>query len=150
MAEPTPLADAEALSEWLGEPITESADVKRAEWALRNASVLVRAESDKDWADEIQGDSLPEPVRVVTLQAAARAYTNPESWSNEGIDDWRGGGRPIEELGLYLTATEKRMLATYRPKKPAGIGVMATTREPERPALAGWVPTVDGPLFPWY
>lgn len=144
---PTPLADTTALSEWLGEPITEEEDVKRAEWALRNASVLVRAEAEQEWDDLLE---VPEEVTVVTLQCAARAWTNPEAWGNEGVDDWRGGGRPIEELGLYLTATEKRLLAKHRPAKVSGIGVLTTTREPAVPVATGWVPTEDGPPFPWY
>ena len=146
MAEPTPLAEVEHLSEWLGEPIVEDVDQKRAAWALRMASELVRQEIDQpaNWSTS------DEPVVLVTLQAAARAYTNPESWANERTDDWGGGGRPVEELGLYLTATERRMLAPYRPRRPSGLGVVATTRQPERPVLGGWVPTVDGPLFPWY
>ncbi|MGO1607598.1 MAG: hypothetical protein ACTHXF_08985 [Brevibacterium yomogidense] len=151
MAAPTPLADTTALSEWLGEPITEEEDVSRAEWALRNASVLVRAESGKSWTDDTGTlGEVPEEVTVVTLQCAARGYTNPESWANEGVDDWRGGGRPIDELGLYLTATEKRLLAAHRPAKPSGIGVLATTRMPAPAVGAGWVPTEGGPPFPWY
>lgn len=149
MAEPTPLAMVEDLSEWLGEPIVEDADQKRAAWALRMASELVRQEADRpdEWGSD---GAVPEPVRLVTLQAAARGYTNPESWRDERTDDWGGSGRPLSEVGLYLTATERRMLAPYRAKKPAGIGVIATTRTPERVPLSGWVPTEGGPLFPWY
>lgn len=149
MAEPMPLAEVEDLSEWLGEPIAEDADRRRAAWALRLASELVRQEADRpdDWG---AGADVPEPVKLVTLQAAARGYTNPESWRDERTDDWGGSGRPVQELGLYLTATERRMLAPYRVKKPGGIGVIATTRTPDRAPLAGWVSTVGGPLFPWY
>ena len=110
----------------------------------------VRAETGKTWNEEVVVATVPEDVLVVTLQCAARGYTNPESWASEGADDWRGGGRPIEELGLYLTATEKRTLAAYRPAKPRGIGVVATTRLAEGELMAGWVPTEGGPLFPWY
>lgn len=151
MVAPTPLAAPDALSEWLGEPITETEDVKRAEWALRNASVLVRAESGKDWAAEVAASEVPEDVLVVTLQCAARGYTNPESWATEGTDDWRGGGKPIAELGLYLTATEKRTLAAHRPPKPRGIGVIATTRlATATVGTDGYVPTDVGTQFPWY
>lgn len=150
MVAPTPLAETDALSEWLGEPITEADDIKRAEWALRNASVLVRAETGKDWETEVNAGDLPEAVQVVTLQCASRGYTNPESWANEGADDWRGGGRPIEELGLYLTATEKRTLAAYRPAKVAGIGVVGTTRWATPVAGNGYVPADDGFPIPWY
>lgn len=148
MVTPTPLATVDDLSEWLGEPIAEDEDQKRAEWVLRLASALVREEAGQAW--DAADAEVPEKVRVVTLQAASRAWTNPESWGNEGVDDWRGGGRPISELGLYLTATEKRMLSEFAPRKPSGIGVLATTRQPAPRAGSGWVPTEDGPPFPWY
>ncbi len=140
-----PLALVADLSDWIGEPITEEGDVSRAEGVLRLASHLVRSHTGATWETE----PVPESVRDVVLQCAGRGYVNPEGWGNERLDDWGGGQRPVEEWGLYLTASEKAILNGYRPRVTSGIGVLGTTKLPER-TVDGWVPTVDGPLFPWY
>src|SRR5699024_3730364 len=109
MAAQTPLATVSDLADWLGEPISEAVDVKRAESVLRGASVLVRTFTDKTWLTDagFVDPDLPEAVSAVTIQVAARGYSNPEGWSNEAVDDWRGGGRVVPEAGLFLTASEK-------------------------------------------
>lgn len=149
----SPLATVLELSDWIGEPINESsADGRRAEGVLRLASALVRAYSGATWIPEggTAPVDVPDGVSDVVLQVAARGYTNPESWSNEAVDDWRGGGRPIEEMGLYLTASEKAILAEHRPRVASGIGVVGTTKISTEVDLSLWVPTEGGPLFPWY
>lgn len=146
-----PLASVTNLSDWIGEPIAEEEDRKRAEGVLRLASALVRAFVGTRWYTDT-GDltDVPEGVADVTLAVAARGYTNPEGWTGERQDDWGGSGRKVEEAGLYLTASEKVILDEHRPAKVSGLGVVATTRMPARAPGAGWVPTEDGPLFPWY
>lgn len=145
---PTPLVTVQDLSDWLGEPIAEAEDVTRAGSVLGAASVLVRNYVGKTWDG---GDPVPDEVAIVVVQVAARGYTNPEGWRDERTDDWAGQGKPVPEAGLFLTASEKAILAAHRPKKPAGIGVLATTRRPG-PEVdeTAWVPTVGGPPFPWY
>ena len=144
-----PLATVSDLSGWVGEPIPEgTADWTRAEWALRAASALVRSHTERTWADP--DESVPEQVVTVTLQAAARSYTNPEGWGNERLDDWGAGQRPVEEWGIYLTASEKAILADHRPNKPRGLGAISTHREPLRDPWAGLVPTPDGQPIPWW
>lgn len=139
-------ATVEDLADFVGEPIaSDESDEKRAAWALRLASGLVNDETGKSWEHDT-----PEAVIRVTVAAAARAWMNPESFASEGLDDWRGGGRPIEELGLYLTRTEKRTLARLVNSRRSGLGVMDRGREPDRPAASGYVPTPDGQPFPWY
>ena len=145
------LASVTELADWLGEPIeADSVDAKRAGMVLAYASVLVRDHTGRDWAEEINTDHLPEKVRMVTLQVAARGYSNPDSWGNERLDDWGGGGRPIEELGMYLTSTEKAILAGFRPSQSRGLGIVRLSRDVEPEGLTGYVPTVDGPPIPWY
>lgn len=147
-----PLADVSALADWLGEPIVEGVDATRAESVLRAASSLVRRFTEKSWLTPA-GDldpALPEDVALVTIQVAARGYSNPEGWANESLDDWRGGGRIVEEAGLYLTASEKAVLGAHVAARTSGIGVIATTKVAAVSPLDGWVPTVDGPPFPWY
>ena len=118
---------------------------------LNYASVLVREHTEREWTDDalLEG-GLPEKVRMVTLQVAARGYSNPDSWGNERLDDWGAGGRPIEELGMYLTATEKAILGNLRPRTVSGLGVVRLSRDPEPEGLTGYVPTVGGPPIPWY
>lgn len=145
MATP-PLVIPQDLADWIGEPIADDADVKRAEGVLSLASNLAQRHAGADWAT----DGLPDGVREVILQCAARGYTNPEGWRDERLDDWGGQGRVVPEAGLFLTPSEKSILESYRPRQARGIGVIATTKVTAPEAGAGWVPTVDGPLFPWY
>jgi hypothetical protein len=147
-----PLADVLDLSDWIGEPITEEGDVGRAEGVLRLASALVRSYVGTTWVDEsgaLETD-IPDGVADVVLQVAGRGYTNPDGWANESLDDWRGGQRPLQEWGLYLTASEKSILDGHRPRRPSGIGAISTTKASTTTDLSGWVPTDGGTLFPWY
>ena len=143
-----PLTPAD-LSAWLGESITEPDDVGRAELVLGFAWSLIEGETGVP-LDEWVEDGVPRAVRNVALQVAGRGYTNPDSWGNEGVDDWRGGGRPIEELGMYLTPTEKRLLSQFRKRGLTGIGVVKTVRDTPRDLADGFVPSVGGPPILWY
>lgn len=140
----------EDLSEWIGEPITEEADVKRAGRVLAYAFTLINTEIDRDndyWAGL---DEIPEAITQVSLQLAGRGYLNPESFSNEAVDDWRAGGRPIDELGLYLTATEKRQIAKYAQTKLLGIGVIDTYRDdPHEMGERPWFDPASGGIPDW-
>lgn len=136
-----PLAPVGLLSEWLGEPITEEADVSRAKMLLRRASTIVIEEAGR-LARPWTAADVPDGVQQIVLSCAGRAYTNPESWNYERLDDWMGGGRPVPEDGLYLTPTERRSLLLYAEDgRPKGIGVMRTSR-PAWPPVSyddGWV-----------
>jgi len=132
MAMPTALARVEDLSDWLGEPITEEVDIKRAQLALRMSSALVRRESGRNWLAEDQSTvafPLPDDVTLVTLTVAGRGYSNPEGWEDEAVDDWRGR-RDLTEVGMYLTPSEKALLAPFAGTKFRGLGTVATTRGP--------------------
>lgn len=136
-----PLAPVGLLSEWLGEPITEEADVSRAKMLLRRASTIVIEEAGR-LARPWTAADVPDGVQQIVLSCAGRAYTNPESWNYERLDDWMGGGRPVPEDGLYLTPTERRSLLLYAEDgRPKGIGIMRTAR-PVWPPVGyddGWV-----------
>lgn len=136
-----PLAPVGLLSEWLGEPITEEADVSRAKMLLRRASTIVIEEAGR-LAHPWTAADVPDGVQQIVLSCAGRAYTNPESWNYERLDDWMGGGRPVPEDGLYLTPTERRSLLLYAEDgRPKGIGIMRMTR-PVWPPVGyddGWV-----------
>lgn len=151
MATLTPLASVQQLSDWLGEPIQDETDVKRAGSVLAAASVLVRNFTGKTWVtDGSVEPNLPDDVPMVTVQVAARGYSNPEGWRDERTDDWAGNGRVVPEAGLFLTASERDILSGHRAKKVSGIGVLATTRQEARSPLGGFVPTDGGTWFPWY
>lgn len=123
------LASITQLAGWLGESIDDQAEQGRAEWALAAATGLVLDHTGQDettWTET----TVPGRVVQVILACAARAFTNPEAWAYESVDDWRAGGRKVDEAGVFLTATERRTLEAYRPSpRTTGIGVLATERE---------------------
>ncbi len=150
----TTLAGVSDLGDWLNEVIADdSADAKRAVLCLRLASALVRNETGRTFLnpDGTLVDPIPDDVQLVTLYCAGRVYDNREAQTTGGVDDATEGWK-VDESGAYLTASEKRMLTSYRTSSTfGGLGTVSTTRMPDRPATAGWVPTpTDGVLFPWY
>lgn len=118
------LAAVDDLAGWLGEPISEATEQTRAIWALTAATDLVL-----DYTGRDETWDAPSRVTTVVLACAARAFTNPESWQYEAVDDWRAGGRPVEEAGLFLTASERRALDKLV-SAPAtrGIGIVSLDR----------------------
>lgn len=152
MASPS-LATVAELSDWLGEPITEgTSEYKRAEMCLRAASVLVRAESGRTWLDDTTGDvvdPLPDAVRMVALYSASRVFDNREGQNRWNVDD-AGGGWKVDEAGAYLTASEKDSLGRFAQRRHRGLGTVSTTRGDLGAPATGYVPTADGPPFPWY
>src|SRR5699024_10772162 len=114
MAKPA-FAEVDELGDWLGESLADPADSKRAAGMLAMASELVRVATGKSWVDDDGNlvDPLPDALGLVTKQAAARAYMNPQgkTSTNESIDDYITGDRyTVEEVGVYLTASERDML----------------------------------------
>jgi hypothetical protein len=142
-----PLADVSALADWLGESISDAGDVSRAEGVLGLASSLVRREVGLTWVTDGALDAdVPDEAVQVTCACAGRGYANPEAEIDGGVDDSRSR-RLVQEAGLYLTASERALLAGLRQTGPKGIGTVATTR---------WDPDVAAPyederlLPPWY
>lgn len=147
MSEAMPLVSVADLSDWVGEPIEDDQDQRRARRVLTYAETLVLTYLNRETVPA--GEELPPAVSNVILQVAARGYTNPMSYANERLDDWGAGGAPVEEMGMYLTATEKRLLAPYvAGVNRSGLGVVGTFRD--GPEIGGWVPAEDGAPIPWY
>ena len=67
-----PLILSEDLSEWIGEPITEAVDVKRAERVLAYALTLINIEIDRDEAYWRKNGGLPEAVSQVACSPRRR------------------------------------------------------------------------------
>lgn len=134
------------LSKWLGEPIVDEIDKARAEAVLSYAFTLIDTEIDRDVAYWVE-HGLPSKVRNVALAAAGYGYTNPDSFRRENIDDW-GGDRPVKELGMYLTATQKAILRSYSASPFTGIGVLDTYRE-SPVSVSPWFDTETGGINDW-
>lgn len=115
------------LASWVEESIPD--EDPRAELVLRGASALVRDETGKTWADP-EAEPLPEMLWFVVLQAAARAWLNPEGFTDERLAEWSGRRGAETADGVYLTEAEKRTCGrfTATPKPRRGIGIIATTR----------------------
>lgn len=122
-------ATVQALGEWLGEPV-EQADQARAERLLRAASNLISAYTGITWQD----DTVPEEVEDITLAVASRYYVNPTAetnWTRQIDDAMDGGGRKVEESGLYLTASEKQVLKRLMAQQSTtimGLRTVSTSR----------------------
>lgn len=146
------------LSEWLGEPIPDGDDSKRAQMALRMASIAVRAETRRTWLDPnvtepTLVDDVPEVVWTVTLLCAARAYDTPETLTFSRFSDRVDDGqldRSVKEAGFGLYPSEKAMLAdVVGSGRSSGIGVVHTTRGPVPPmGDDDWAWWVNGPDLP--
>lgn len=152
MAAPATLAGVSELSDWIGEPIPEGVESKRALMCLRIASALVRRESGRTWLDDagVLADPVPEDAVMVTLYCASRVYDNREAQTRGSIDDADGSWK-VDESGAYLTASEKRMLTQFKASNSGGLGVVATTRDDSPAGSNGWVPTTTPDVyFPWY
>lgn len=151
MDAPQTLASVVDLAGFIGEAITDEADVKRAEWCLRVASGLVRSETGKQWLSE-SGElvsDLPDTVSLVTIYCASRIYDNREARTTAGVDDFREGWK-VDEAGAYLTLSERRQLSDHSAGRGSGIGTITRTKA-EAPSANGWAPTGTPDVeFPWY
>lgn len=130
MAAPISLAGVPDLADWLGETIVS--DDKRAGWALRAASALVRQETGKSWLDDdgTLVDPLPDDVAVVTLACAARGYVNPRGVTDasEAVDDYNHREQVrVDEAGFFLTESEKQILGALT-GATSSIGTISTER----------------------
>lgn len=147
-----PFATVDELAEWLGEPIDEDTDQRRAERVLRASSNLVRSYTRQQWTDEHGDlrDGLPEALADVTLSCAARYYVNPNAetqWTSQIDDAMDGGGRKVESSGIYLTESEQRMLDGVREQASGVVAKSVATITTTRGDAEGY--TRDGGV-PWF
>ncbi|PJM80006.1 hypothetical protein [Bifidobacterium scaligerum] len=157
MGNPLPtFATKDDLAEWLGDSITEDADVKRAERCLRAASNRIRRYTKRIWVDDAGQliDPLPEDLQDVCLACAGRFYTNPEGetqWSRQIDDAMDGGSRKVDEAGIYLTASEMQTLddlVADQSPLVGGLGVIGVTRNelPSRDMSPCWFEDDNDPV----
>ena len=145
-------ATAVELAEWLGEPITDEHDVKRAERILRAVSNKIRIYTHNQWvnADGFLRLDNPEVLADVTLSCAARYYVNPNAetqWTSQIDDAMDGGGRRVESAGIYLTDGEKNDLDTVRESASGVIAGAVASVATTRGDLEGYA-REDG--VPWF
>lgn len=110
----TSLAPVSALEIRLGlaEDSLAGLDLARAEANLSDATFLVQQEAGLDWIDpDTDAVTAPGAVVFVVIQAALRAYRNPDGLSAESL---AGGAYSssiaASQQGVYLTADEVRIV----------------------------------------
>jgi hypothetical protein len=98
----------------------------RAQAVLDDASARIRAEAVKTWVDDAGAlvADLPDIVVAVCLQAALRAYQNPERMTQEGIGT--GYVQSNVSADVYLTKAELRLVR--RAAGNTGLWTKPTTR----------------------
>lgn len=141
------LAEVSDLAEFIGEDIADnSADGKRALWALRAASALVRDESGRTWLTPDGTDlvtDMPDSVVAVTVYCAARVFENRSAQTSAGLDDSSDSWK-VQEAGAYLTASERSTLANLNQSSFGGLGTVSTTRRTARTVTYGYPTDTDG------
>lgn len=102
--------------------VPEETERDRAEQLLDDASELIRDTADKTWliAGTSALDDVPRRIARICVDAALRAFTNPEGLTQRSIGDsaksWDRSGREGGEI-VYLTTAEKEAV-----RKAAGGG----------------------------
>lgn len=133
-------APVDSIEDWLG----ESVEPVRAQALLDAASTLVRTETGSAWVDALGAlmwlaDDASEKLQIIgqafahaVVSAAARAYTNPNGFIQEGTGPFSGTRHRDSGDGVFLTATEKRAIteavAGYKGKTHSGLWSLSTTR----------------------
>lgn len=134
-----PLATIADLEVRLGATLSGK-DLDRATANIADVSVLIRSTAGGiDWtlnADPV----VPEDVRVVAIQAALRAFRNPDGFAGENI----GGAYsytygPGAQNGVYLTAEEAALVTLAAELDGTGkpSGFTGSVRTPAATGVAG-------------
>ena len=142
-----PLAYPDDLGAWVGQDI--SLDDPRAGAVLSAASGLVRSYTGQTFDT---GD-VPDDVKGVVVQIAARVWINPAGLEYHAADDARRGWGQSGTLGLRLTDADKDTLAPYIEGASSGLGTIGISTGVGNYTDTVYVPTGPPPSghpFPWY
>lgn len=123
-------------------PAESSADYKRASANLKHAGILV-TQATRDWSEF---ETIPDVVNLVTLQAAARAFRNPEGAIQRGMGPFQ---EQFSEAGVYLTDPELKLLSRFEAPPTGGIISVPIRRMGDfthRGCEYAWVPGSDEPI----
>lgn len=138
-----PLASTDQFADWLGVTLTGS-DLTRADAILVAASSLVRSEAGRTW----EGETVPDDVAAVVLQAAERKYRNPGGETQKTVGDVSVSYSSGVAVGLYLTDDEKIIVRRYRDAGSGGLWTLRTSRDD--PGGVGDLGTLDPRDGTWY
>lgn len=142
------LVEAADLEAWLGVTFDPDATL-RAEAVLAAVSAIIRSETSRTWvaADGVTLEEVPDEVRAVVLQVATRTYNNPRGARQQTSGPFSVSYGP--ETGLFLTASERALLARFR-TNARGLWSLSVTRD-DPYADTVWVPVEGAEYpFPWY
>lgn len=122
------LATAEDFAARLGRSLTVDEAVQVAAY-LVDASTLVRRAAGVSWVDDEEAlvDDIPDDAVVITLNAARRAFDNPQGVAQKSVDDVSVSYSRAVSGGIYLTAEEKAILSGLT-GGGQGLWTMSTTR----------------------
>lgn len=158
-------AEVEELEAYLGITIAEGQDA-HADSLLTGASTLVRSAGNENFVDEdgeLEED-IPDPIGLVTVQCAARAWVNPEMAVIDTTGPFTTTRTREAAQGLYLTDDEIAMIQKVVAGEDAGsipgLWVLGTTRGPletgrgHRGRPAAFLDTIDNDgsnegTYPW-
>lgn len=133
-----PLVTLTEFGVWVGDDL---AGDQQAEMVLASASALVRAEARRTWTTEDgQLSDVPDQVRTIVLEVAARRWRNPEGYTSETDGDYTYR-QEAETASLYLLDAERDILARLR-RPRSGLWTLPTTRG-ETPWRSGYHHVLD-------
>lgn len=128
-----PLVAVADLAAWVGEDFIDDDD-PRAAAVVAAASALVRAETGRTWVDDLDAlTDVPDEVKTVTTQVAARVWRNPAGFVQDTTGPFTVRYPEIAGQGLYLTDTERSILSRYRTQRR---GLWSTRVERDDPLLS--------------
>lgn len=136
----TSLATIADLAVRVGETIPT--DDAQAQWFLDTASGIIRTYTSRTWLlDGVLAD-VPDEVRRIAVEVAARVWLNPSGNTQETVGPFTERRPELFADGFFLTGTEKSTLSKYR---GSGLGGLWTIQQVKGDAFD---PTIHVPVFP--
>jgi hypothetical protein len=115
------LVDINVFGDSLGRTFQDNtADMRRAEYALESAESLVvsYANRDEDW---VTAAALPRVAQTVIYEVAARKFNNPKGLLSRNVGPLAESMSPAAAVGLALSDEEKASLSPYRKAGRGGL-----------------------------
>lgn len=102
----------------------------QAQWFLDTASAIVRNYTGETWLndEETAVEDVPEDVRRITVEIAARVWLNPDGNTQETVGPFTERRPDLFADGFFLTGTEKTLLVRYRTSSVGGLWTIQQTK----------------------